>query len=185
MIPKPKDRVCAQCNKPKNASEFSKDKRRKDGLYLCCKKCHYLKYNVGMNPDKRKQWVAKNREHLRNYNRQYWHVWIKVPGNKLHSNLSWVIRDSLKEGRGGRKWEELVGYTVEDLVRHIEGRFESWMSWDNYGKGWQIDHILPKSYFKYKSPEDPEFRKCWALENLQPLGIRENRLKSNKILLNK
>jgi len=41
--------------------------------------------------------------------------------------------------------------------------------YSNYGSYWHIDHIKPKSLFKYISPEDPEFQECWDLNNLQPL----------------
>lgn len=44
------------------------------------------------------------------------------------------------------------------------------MTWENYGKnGWHIDHIIPKSFFKFDSQEHPAFKACWALSNLQPL----------------
>ena len=55
------------------------------------------------------------------------------------------------------------------------------MSWDNYGE-WHIDHILPDSSFYYVSTEDDEFKKCWALSNLQPLWAIDNLKKSNKII---
>jgi 5-methylcytosine-specific restriction endonuclease McrA len=60
------------------------------------------------------------------------------------------------------------------------------MTWDNHGKyekgkkKWQIDHIKPKSLFNFETPEDPEFKECWALENLQPLEAMENIKKGNK-----
>jgi hypothetical protein len=31
-----------------------------------------------------------------------------------------------------------------------------------------------KEYSKKYYPEDPEFKECWALENLQPLEAMEN-----------
>ena len=54
------------------------------------------------------------------------------------------------------------------------------MTIDNYGL-WEIDHIIPRSFFKYRSPRNKQFKKCWALENLQPLWKSENRKKGNKI----
>ena len=42
------------------------------------------------------------------------------------------------------------------------------------------DHIKPQSLFNFESPEDVEFKQCWALENLQPMSAKENRKKSNK-----
>lgn len=87
-----------------------------------------------------------------------------------------------KEGK--TTWSFLP-YTVDELIRHLENLFEPWMNWDNWGIGkgkWNIDHKKPDSLFNYKSVEDEEFQKCWALENLQPLDAIENIKKGNKIL---
>ena len=99
---------------------------------------------------------------------------------RMGSNLSDALRG--KRGKKGyRRWEDLVGYTIDDLIRHLEGGFDDKMSWDNYGKwGWHIDHIKPKSWFEYERPEDEEFKRCWALDNLQPLWAKENLRKYNK-----
>jgi len=51
--------------------------------------------------------------------------------------------------------------------------------WKNR-RNWQIDHIIPISAFNFNKPEDEEFKKCWALENLQPLWRLENQQKYNK-----
>jgi hypothetical protein len=84
----------------------------------------------------------------------------------------------------GKHWENLIGYTSQDLKDHIEKIFQSGMSWDNYGL-WQIDHIIPKSFFKYTSTDDVEFKYCWSLNNLQPLWAFDNISKSDKIILGK
>jgi hypothetical protein len=76
--------------------------------------------------------------------------------------------------KGGRGWQTLAGYTKDDLMEHLESQFKDGMTWDNYGTYWHIDHIVPKSWFKYESPDDPKFKECWALANLQPLEGRAN-----------
>ena len=85
---------------------------------------------------------------------------------------------SLHGSKAGRRWESLVGYTLADLMRHLEARFQLGMTWENYGKhGWVIDHIVPKSAFHYLTADDPDFKRCWALDNLQPLWFEDNRRK--------
>jgi hypothetical protein len=86
---------------------------------------------------------------------------------------------ALKGKKNGRKWEILVDYSLKDLMKYLEKQFNNKMNWDNYGSYWEVDHIKPKSLFHYQIPEDPEFKKCWALENLQPLEISLNRKKHN------
>jgi len=85
----------------------------------------------------------------------------------------------------GKKIEELLPYTMDDLKKHLESKFELWMNWDNYGKGagkWVIDHKYPEKKIFYKNFYDKEFIRCWALNNLQPLECIENLKKRDKIL---
>ena len=74
-------------------------------------------------------------------------------------------------------------YTPQELREHLESQFEDWMSWENYGNGegkWNIDHITPQSKLLYDSLEHPNFLKCWALDNLQPICYFENIKKGNR-----
>ena len=103
---------------------------------------------------------------------------------KLNNNMSGGIYKSLKQqnmSKNKKHWEDLIGYTAEDLKKHIEKQFTSRMIWDNYG-AWHIDHIIPKSFFKYTSTNDVEFKYCWSLYNLQPLWAKDNFKKHNKLL---
>ena len=74
-----------------------------------------------------------------------------------------------------------MDFSVEDLIQHLEEQFDSGMSWDNMDK-WHIDHILPVASFNFDSPDDEDFKECWALSNLQPLWAEENLAKGTKIL---
>lgn len=101
----------------------------------------------------------------------------------MDQNVSTLIWQSLKKNqtsKGNRSWEVLVGYTAQDLITHLESKFDSHMTWENYGSYWHIDHIKPKSWFAYSSPEDPQFKECWSLANLQPLEAKQNLRKNNK-----
>lgn len=93
------------------------------------------------------------------------------------------IRNSLKDGKGGKKWEDLVGYTVEELKEHLERQFKKGMTWERFLKEEiEIDHIRPKSLFNYTSPNDLEFKQCWSLKNLQPLEKVKNIKKRNQYI---
>ena len=92
---------------------------------------------------------------------------------------------ALKGKKAGRKWEDLAGYTIEDLIKHLENQFDNKINWSNYGFYWHIDHIKPKSLFSFKTPKDSEFQKCWALNNLQPLEKIANIRKYNHYEYNK
>jgi hypothetical protein len=89
---------------------------------------------------------------------------------------------ALKGLKRGRKWSDLVGYSVDDLKRHIERQFASGMSWANYGK-WHIDHIVPLASFQIDGPDDPQLRAAYAMTNLRPLWARDNQTKREKRVL--
>jgi hypothetical protein len=93
--------------------------------------------------------------------------------------MSAGTRNSLKDGKNGRSWEALVGYTATDLMRHIERQFLPGMSWDNMS-AIHIDHIVPLSSFNFSTPDDPDFKAAWALSNLRPLFADENLRKHAK-----
>jgi hypothetical protein len=106
----------------------------------------------------------------------------RTPMERLNHNMSCTIQAVLQGAKNRRHWETLVGYTVKALKRHLEKQFKKGMTWENYGK-WHVDHIRPKSSFSFIGPEDEEFKKCWALSNLQPLWAGENCSKGAKIPL--
>jgi hypothetical protein len=110
---------------------------------------------------------------------------------KLQKNVSNNIRKALIKiglNKGNESSIKNLPYTIEELKKHLESQFESWMSWDNYGIydpniwddeeqstwTWQLDHISPHSNFKYRSFTDPQFIECWALSNLRPLNSKQN-----------
>jgi hypothetical protein len=87
---------------------------------------------------------------------------------------------SLNGRKAGTKWQALVGYTLADLKRHLERQFRRGMNWSNYGSVWSVDHIVPRSAYAFKTADDPDFKACWALPNLQPLPSIENISKGRK-----
>jgi 5-methylcytosine-specific restriction endonuclease McrA len=103
------------------------------------------------------------------------------PKYRLNHSISSGILQSLKHNKNGHHWEDLVGYTLNDLQHRLETQFELGMTWENYGK-WHIDHIIPISAFMFSSPDDLDFKRCWALENLRPLWANENNSKGNILI---
>lgn len=118
----------------------------------------------------RKQWRSNYFKHRKQ----------NCPQFKLETSIKRSIRHCLKGAKAGRHWEDLVGYTGEELKEHLENLWLPSMSWENYGlKGWHIDHKIPESLWRYTKPEDSEFKQCWSLANLQPLWAKDNLKKSN------
>ena len=115
----------------------------------------------------RLKWYKNNLDRVLELARNYRKRSLKV---RLTKNLASAICHTLQGAKQGRKWEGLVGYTLEDLIKHLETQFNDKMNWTNYGNYWEIDHIKPISSFGYIVPEDKEFKLCWALSNLRPLS---------------
>jgi len=144
-----------------------------------------------------KKWVQENSER-HNANSRAWHKNNRdrvIARNKARYHekyrsdtsfrLDRIIRRSLSRlvemsGKGKKgKTLDIVGYSSEDLQRHIGGMFRDGMSWENYGE-WHIDHIMPINHFIKSGITDPAIVN--ALENLQPLWAYENLSKGDRIL---
>lgn len=100
---------------------------------------------------------------------------------RLNGNLSAAISASLSGSKNGKCWQDIVGYTLNKLKKHLEKQFTEGMTWENYGE-WHIDHKIPISVFNFTRPEHKDFKKCWALKNLQPMWAEDNFKKGNKLI---
>ena len=144
------------------------------------------------------KWYEQNKEHRKQYLKEYREknadkiretkrIYEKTrksndPIYKLINNFRTAIYQVLKESKVNKNghYFDILKYSQNDLIEHLEKQFVGDMSWENYGE-WHVDHIVPISSFKIKEIGDEEFMKCWSLDNLQPLWGRENIKKSNKI----
>jgi hypothetical protein len=149
--------------------------------------------------ERNREWRAENRDNVnaakranRAANPEREHAKRARRWAKPEQSLSGAMRSRLRNAfahakatlgsdKNGRPWEGLVGYTVADLMAHIERQFQGRMSWANFGK-WHVDHIVPVASFSFQSVDDPEFRACWALTNLRPMWAGPNRSKAAKRL---
>jgi hypothetical protein len=144
-----------------------KIRQRQRGYYAC---------NAKKISEYQKRWKREHPGVL-------WERIKKDPHKKLRHELSSAICNRLKHRKvtkAGKSILDFLPYTIDQLITHLEKQFKPGMSWKNHCfRGWHIDHKIADSKFNYKSVTDSEFRKCWALDNLQPLWWRENLTKSN------
>jgi hypothetical protein len=177
---------CKECHKKlrRNNSDkikkYNKNYRKKNKLKIFLKEKEY--YNT--NKDK----ISKRRN-----------VSLKKKYNsdvsfKLKKNISKNIYKKLNDLKNNCATFDYLPYTVEQLKQHIESLFECWMNWENHGVynsetwndddsltwTWQLDHIIPHSFFQYTSMDCDEFRQCWALENLRPYSAKQNIIDGNR-----
>ncbi len=181
-------KICNKCQReiPATLEYYSKHPATKDGLNSWCKECYrknvrkWQKENPERYRAKSKRFYARNKNKKNDYQKERKK---KNPQYHLRTSFSTSISMALKK-RGSSKrgygWEKILGYTVKNLMEHLEKQFTIGMTWDNYGK-WHVDHIKPQSSFYFTTYEDNEFQECWKLENLQPLWAHDNLKKNNKI----
>lgn len=103
---------------------------------------------------------------------------------KLNNNMSRAVGKSLKGKKNGRKWLSLVSYTLNDLIKRLKNTVPKGYTWDDYivkNHILHIDHIIPVSAHNFKTPNDEDFKRCWALKNLQLLPAKENMSKGAKL----
>ena len=55
------NKICSRCGIEKDVNEFEKDKRAKNGVGSCCKKCH---------SERSTQWNKDNPDKKNKYNKQ-------------------------------------------------------------------------------------------------------------------
>lgn len=128
-------------------------------------------------------WNNNNKDRVRKNWSNYKTKTMLIPKNRISKSVSVVMRKTLKGNKNNNHWENIIGYTLQDLMQHLEKQFKDGMSWDNQGD-WHIDHIIPISLWQYETHADREFKQCWALANLQPLWAIDNIKKGNKMLHN-
>ncbi len=183
------DSICKECKRAYMKEHKAHDPEK----FLAVERARAAKYRE-QNREKVNGYVQKYRDRNRDLCRKRDREQRKKRYQndllfRLHDCFSVSLRECLRT-KGivkKRRCFEIMGYSLEDLKTHLESQFESWMNWDNHGnysvdrRTWQIDHIIPKSAFHFGSYEDEEFKRCWALENLRPLGSFENMSKGNRM----
>lgn len=135
------------------------------------------------NPDKSSLWAKRNPEKRKAAARKYQRKLIATLKGRLDHRMSVAVGMALKGNKSGRAWEAIVGYSLNELKRHLETTFAPGMNWDRFMAGQiHIEHIIPKALFNYSDPSDKEFKQCWALTNLRPFWKLPNLSKGKKIL---
>ena len=162
IVGKPKRIDGITCGKRKCVDENRRKTRIKNGIKANAKGGHRYK---------------KVRAYMKKYHKQRRET---DSAFRLNQRISAGVRHSLRN-KNGLKTFDLLDYTFDELYNHFESQFteENGYSWDNMSE-WHIDHIRPVASFNYDSTEHPDFKKCWALNNLQPLWAVDNISKGNK-----
>jgi hypothetical protein len=95
-------------------------------------------------------------------------------------NLRKRTRTFLKTGK---EWSELLGCDIDHFKAWLQFNFdkdsEDEMTFDNYGKVWELDHVYPCS--KFDLTKEDEKKKAFRWENILPVPVEYNRRKNDDI----
>lgn len=162
---------CHKAGIPQSIDEFYFDKT--GGRHRAeCRNCK-LK-----DKKKRRKARPETRQSERNSAKKYKDKHKHEAWFKIINNLRRSFGEHVGAGNGGLM--KYLGCTTEELMEHLESRFQEGMTFENYGQGgWEIDHIFPTAR---TNPEDWTHRDIvWHYTNLQPLWARQNSNKADKL----
>ena len=185
---------CSKCGVVKEICEFRKDKTKKDGLYSSCKLCKLIwrRENKEITNSTNRRYKKNNKEKVIKYNSEYQKKNREKINKRIkyrHKNdilfkLSRNVRTRMgmflktkNYTKGKNNTKDIIGCTPQELKDFIEKKFKDGMSWSNRDE-WHIDHIIPLSSAK---TQEEVLRLC-HYTNLQPLWVKENLQKYNKII---
>jgi hypothetical protein len=93
---------------------------------------------------------------------------------KLRNRIYIALRGNAKRGSAVRD----LGCTIEFLKQYLESKFYGKMTWNNWGKVWELDH--KKALWKFDLTDRKQFLQAVNYKNLQPLTVSDHRKKSRK-----
>ena len=175
---------CIECDRQFQKFMYSKHKD-KHNQYMK----EWYQNNKDTHKKKSKEWVKnnieRNREIQSNYRknnlekvRDYDNNWKKEKRKKdLNYKIKVILRERIRDGlknnykRG--KVLDLLGCSIEEYKLYLEKKFKKDMNWGNYGKYWEIDHIIQLHTFDLTKIENQKI--AFNYKNTRPLTIQQNR----------
>src|SRR5215469_7671684 len=101
----------------------------------------------------------------------YYHRAMARPGMREKYRSRSRFRQAIK----GIRTEEILGCSFKEFKKIMGPKLRNGMTWNNYGKIWEWDHIIPCYSFDWTDPRSE--RLCHHYSNLQPMLKSANRSK--------
>lgn len=71
------------------------------------------------------------------------------------------------------------GLDIQKFRKWLEIQFESGIDWDDFGKKWQFEHIIPVTYFDFS--DQAELKLCWNFTNIRVEHFQRNKDRGNRL----
>ncbi len=94
---------------------------------------------------------------------------------RIREKKKWQLgfRRYVIEKKPSEAYAPYFGLDIETLREWFTIQFTEDLNWDNFGKAWQFDHIIPTSYFDFTNEED--LRLCWNFVNIHVARLEEGK----------
>lgn len=182
-------KICGKCGVDKPILEYTHKSSSRDAHEGQCKDCrHTYKKQYDAQPyNKTHKQHTEHQRYLINkprigaqkraykYNRYHTDTNYRL-AHVLRSRLRSAIVGGFKAGSAIRD----LGCTVDFCRKHLEFKFQLGWTWENYGEIWEIDHVVPLSFFDLTDPE--QLKRACHYTNLQPISLKEHIQKTTKDL---
>jgi hypothetical protein len=92
---------------------------------------------------------------------------------RLREKRKWQLayRRYVVEQKPSETYAIYFGADIQTLREWFALQFTEGINWDNYGKAWQFEHIIPATYFNFS--DEQELKTCWCLLNLRVQVLEE------------
>lgn len=125
------------------------------------------------------------------------HIFVQITAMAIRKR--WTKQEEITESvlrfREKRKWQIALrryviernknssyapyfGLDIDSFRNWIEIQFADGLSWENHGKSWQLDHIIPVAYFNFD--DEQELKLCWNFINIRVEPFDESKGRGNK-----
>lgn len=164
-------RKCTDCERSDGKRYRKTDKGRK-------KSKAWANNNKKRNKELQHNWYVKHREVINAKNKDRYH---SDPDYNFKRKMKELLRVYIINRKC--KYKGKKNYYVDmhrpQFIEWLEHNFDENMTFDNYGKYWHMDHVIPINTFDLDDPFEKEL--CFNWKNVAPLLGPENMSKHDKI----
>lgn len=184
VVARSKPKQCNTCGQIKTILDF----RENRGACIECERSYGRDYNKS-HQDIRRAWVESHPDRMRELHANWYqenktHVLVKYY-ERYHNDEAFrtgvLMKKKLQNAINCTNPMRLYcGVTTGLIKKWLEYNFDDKMTWENYGKVWHVDHVIPITWFDLSQQSEVDF--CFGWKNISPLNGLDNIVKGNSVM---
>ena len=167
-------KICKVCSKEKHLSDLIKNR-------FLCKDCNNEKYrdmykndenfrSKVLLKDKNKNKEVSNKAQRKRYHTNPIGKFMRIQRSRITIALKNKQKNTI----------EYLGCNADQYFNWLQYNFIDSVKFENHGKEWHIDHVIPLSHFDLENEDEQIIAFNWR--NTMPLSCQENLSKGIKII---